>query len=86
MPVKKPKAILPPIPWDTDDHALVWKLIAEITKPANLKVLCGKSKHENTSGETKASVFRRIGSVLLPELHSIDATATGDRIKGRYEG
>ncbi|KAL4077694.1 hypothetical protein J3A83DRAFT_4369041 [Scleroderma citrinum] len=73
MPVKKPKAILQPIPWDTDDHALVWRLIAKITKPANLKVLCGKLKYENTL-------------VLLPELHSNDATATGDRIKGRYEG
>ncbi|KAL4074517.1 hypothetical protein V8B97DRAFT_1950433, partial [Scleroderma yunnanense] len=38
--------ILPLIPWDTDDHALMWRLIAEITKPANLKVLCGKLKHE----------------------------------------
>ncbi|KAL4070612.1 hypothetical protein J3A83DRAFT_4526360 [Scleroderma citrinum] len=86
MPVKKPKAILPLISWDTDDHALVWRLIVEITKPANLKFLCRKLKHENTSGETKASIFQWIGSVLLPELHSIDATATGDRIKGRYEG
>lgn len=87
MPPKKLKGILPPIAWDADDHALVWKLIAEVTKPANLKVLCGKStKQENTSGETKASVFRRIGSVLLPELYIIDATATGDRIKSRYEG
>ncbi|KIM68061.1 hypothetical protein SCLCIDRAFT_999323 [Scleroderma citrinum Foug A] len=86
MPPKKAKAVLPSIAWDADDNALVWQLIAEITKPANLKVLCGKTKHENTSGETKASVFRRIGSILLPELHIIDATATGDRIKGKYEG
>ncbi|KIM67989.1 hypothetical protein SCLCIDRAFT_106838, partial [Scleroderma citrinum Foug A] len=86
MPPKKAKAVLPSIAWDADDNALVWQLIAEITKPANLKVLCGKTKHENTSGETKASVFRWIGSILLPELHIIDATATGDRIKGKYEG
>ncbi|KAF9232442.1 hypothetical protein BU15DRAFT_55018 [Melanogaster broomeanus] len=86
MPPKKLPAALPPIAWDANNHALVWQLIMEITKPQNLKVLCGKlTKHENTSGETKASVFRRIGSVLLPELHAVDATATGDRVKGKYE-
>ncbi|KAF9234902.1 hypothetical protein BU15DRAFT_51992, partial [Melanogaster broomeanus] len=64
---KKGKITLPNIAWDADDHALIWKLIDEIIKPANYKVLCGKlDKAENTSKETKASVFRRIGSVLLP--------------------
>ena len=46
MPPKKAKAVLPSIAWDADDNVLVWQLIAEITKPANLKVLCGKTKHE----------------------------------------
>ncbi|KIK74428.1 hypothetical protein PAXRUDRAFT_790686, partial [Paxillus rubicundulus Ve08.2h10] len=55
---KKATAALPPIAWDANDHILVWRLIAEITKPQNFKVLCGKlTKHENTLGETKASIF-----------------------------
>ncbi|KIK71829.1 hypothetical protein PAXRUDRAFT_22772 [Paxillus rubicundulus Ve08.2h10] len=59
MPPKKAKAPLPPIAWDANNHELIWQLIAEIMKPQNLKVLCRKlTKHENTSGETKASVFR----------------------------
>ncbi|KAF9236109.1 hypothetical protein BU15DRAFT_77315 [Melanogaster broomeanus] len=83
---KKGKITLPNIAWDADDHALIWKLIDEIIKPANYKVLCGKlDKAENTSKETKASVFRRIGSVLLPDFYSLDGTATGDRVKGKYE-
>ncbi|KAF9237945.1 hypothetical protein BU15DRAFT_62796 [Melanogaster broomeanus] len=83
---KKGKITLPNIAWDADDHALIWKLIDEIIKPANYKVLCGKlDKAENTSKETKASVFWRIGSVLLPDFYSLDGTATGDRVKGKYE-
>ncbi|KAL4064304.1 hypothetical protein J3A83DRAFT_4191102 [Scleroderma citrinum] len=39
----------------------MWRLIAEITKPANLKVLCGKLKHENTSASM----------LLLLEIHRI---------------
>ncbi|KIK73643.1 hypothetical protein PAXRUDRAFT_177888 [Paxillus rubicundulus Ve08.2h10] len=47
MPPKKTKAPLPPIAWDANNHGLVWQLIAEITKPQNCKVLCGKlTKHE----------------------------------------
>ncbi|KAI6006490.1 hypothetical protein F5J12DRAFT_892685 [Pisolithus orientalis] len=83
---KKPKVTLPPIAWDANDHTLVWQLISEITKPQNLKVLCGKSKHKNTSGETKASIFWHTGSVLLPELYSMDAAATRDQIKHKYQG
>ncbi|KAG2122243.1 hypothetical protein DEU56DRAFT_746050, partial [Suillus clintonianus] len=41
--------------------------------------------HQNTSGETKASVYKRIGAVVLPEFHEIDPTATGDRVKGKLE-
>ncbi|KAI5988647.1 hypothetical protein F5J12DRAFT_786827 [Pisolithus orientalis] len=40
----------------------------------------------NTSGEMKASIFWHFGSVLLPELYSMDAAATRDQIKHKYEG
>ncbi|KIK95220.1 hypothetical protein PAXRUDRAFT_399673 [Paxillus rubicundulus Ve08.2h10] len=47
MPPKKATAALPPIALDANDHVLVWRLIAEITKPQNFKALCGKlTKHE----------------------------------------
>ena len=49
MPLKKLKGILPPIAWDADNHALVWKLIVEVMKPANLKVLCKKSTKQEVS-------------------------------------
>ncbi|KIK74405.1 hypothetical protein PAXRUDRAFT_19905 [Paxillus rubicundulus Ve08.2h10] len=50
---KKSKVSLPDIPWNENEHSRVWNLIAEISKPANHKVLFGKQKNENTSGETK---------------------------------
>ena len=40
---------------------------------------------QNTSGESKASVYKRIGSIVLPEFSLIDPTATGDRIKSKLE-
>ena len=46
MLLKKAKAVLPSIAWDADNNVLVWQLIVEITKPANFKVLCRKTKHE----------------------------------------
>ncbi|KIM50421.1 hypothetical protein SCLCIDRAFT_1225355, partial [Scleroderma citrinum Foug A] len=63
-----------------------WSLIAKISKPVNYKVLYGKKdKNENTSGESKASVYKRIGATVLPKFHIIDATATGDCIKSKLE-
>ncbi|KIK80390.1 hypothetical protein PAXRUDRAFT_15822 [Paxillus rubicundulus Ve08.2h10] len=82
---KKGKTTLQNIAWEADDHTLIWKLIDEIMKPANYKVLCGKlEKAENTSKEMKTSVFHQIGSVLLPDFYSLDDTATGDQVKGKY--
>ncbi|KAH7918100.1 hypothetical protein BV22DRAFT_1051964 [Leucogyrophana mollusca] len=45
-----------------------------------------KNEHsKNTSGESKASVYKRVGAVILPEFHAINPTATGDQIKGKIE-
>ncbi|KAG1823183.1 hypothetical protein EV424DRAFT_1397173 [Suillus variegatus] len=77
---------LPDIQWNENEHSRVWKLIAEISAKANYKVLFGKKdQHENTSGETKASVYKRIGAIVLPECYEIDPTATGDRVKSKLE-
>ncbi|KAF9234515.1 hypothetical protein BU15DRAFT_36655, partial [Melanogaster broomeanus] len=83
------KPSLSEIPWGKNDHARVWKLIDKISKPANYKVLFGKLNRnevsKNTSGETKASVYKRVGAVVLPEFHMIDPTTTGDRVKAKIE-
>jgi len=42
MAGKKIKVPLLEIPWSENSHARVWSLIAEISKPANYKVLYGK--------------------------------------------
>ncbi|KAG2131170.1 hypothetical protein BD769DRAFT_1307439, partial [Suillus cothurnatus] len=77
---------LPDIPWNKNEHLPMWKLIVEISTKANYKVLFGKkNQHENTSGETKASVYKHIGAVILPECYKIDPTATGDHIKSKLE-
>ncbi|KAL4067539.1 hypothetical protein J3A83DRAFT_4189341 [Scleroderma citrinum] len=62
----------------------MWRLIAEITKPANLKVLCGKLKHEvrpKQAYSNRLAQFYYLSSIasmlLLLEIH---------RIRGRYEG
>ncbi|KIM50179.1 hypothetical protein SCLCIDRAFT_34571 [Scleroderma citrinum Foug A] len=86
MAGKKIKVPLPKIPWSENSHAQVWSLIAEISKSVNYKVLYGKKdKNENTFGESKASIYKRIGSIVLPKFSLIDPTATGDRIKNKLE-
>ncbi|KIK77625.1 hypothetical protein PAXRUDRAFT_166237, partial [Paxillus rubicundulus Ve08.2h10] len=52
---QKARAPLPFITWDANGNALVWQLIAEITKPQNLKVLCGKLTKHEVSGLLKHS-------------------------------
>ncbi|KAF8835447.1 hypothetical protein BDN67DRAFT_873648, partial [Paxillus ammoniavirescens] len=81
---KKGKTTLPNVAWEVNNHTLIWKLIDQIMQPANYKVLCGVGNW-NTSKEIKASVFHQIGSVLLPDFYSLDGTATGDQVKGKYE-
>ncbi|KAG1729307.1 uncharacterized protein EDB91DRAFT_1253050 [Suillus paluster] len=77
---------LPNIHWNENEHSHVWKLIVEISAKANYKVLFGKKdQHENTSGKTKASIYKRIGAIVLPECYEIDPTATSDCVKSKLE-
>ncbi|KAG1740215.1 uncharacterized protein EDB91DRAFT_1039299, partial [Suillus paluster] len=77
---------LPGIHWNENEHLRVWKLIAEISTKANYKVLFGKKdQHENTSGETKASIYKQIGAIVLPECYEIDLMAAGDCVKSKLE-
>ncbi|KAJ6600371.1 hypothetical protein DFH09DRAFT_1070180 [Mycena vulgaris] len=48
----------------------IWLLIRQLEDEQNRLVLFGKqSKDENTSEESKISVYQRIDSVVLPEQH-----------------
>ncbi|KAJ6513947.1 hypothetical protein DFH09DRAFT_1333214 [Mycena vulgaris] len=68
--VKAVKDAEPAPPPGADGGKLIWLLIRQLEDEQNRLVLFGKqSKDENTSEETKISVFQRIGSVVLPEQH-----------------
>ena len=42
-------SVLPDIMWAATDHELVWKLLTEVEKPENHKVLFGKKRSEVSS-------------------------------------
>ncbi|KAF8872748.1 hypothetical protein CPB84DRAFT_1799021 [Gymnopilus junonius] len=72
MPPKASKPKIPDIPWGDKDDELIWKLLTECEKPVNYKVLFGKKKTtENTSGDSKAAMFKQIAVVILPDLTAI---------------
>ncbi|KAJ6495005.1 hypothetical protein DFH09DRAFT_350241 [Mycena vulgaris] len=84
--VKDAEPALPPIKWGADGGKLIWLLIRQLEDKQNRLVLFGKqSKDENTSGESKISVYQRIGSVVLPELYKKSPHALAKRMKGKAE-
>ncbi|GLB45646.1 hypothetical protein LshimejAT787_2500380 [Lyophyllum shimeji] len=86
MPPKKSKTKIPEIPWADNENLLTWALLTELEVDKNYKVIFGKKdKNENTSGETKVTVFKRIGEKILPELFAVDPTVIGDRVKSKVE-
>ncbi|KJA17247.1 hypothetical protein HYPSUDRAFT_106891, partial [Hypholoma sublateritium FD-334 SS-4] len=65
---------------------LVWALLGEIEKDNNYRVLFGKrDPSENTSGERKSMVYKRIAQAVLPDLFGINANTIRDRIKAKIE-
>jgi hypothetical protein len=40
---------------------------------------------KNTSGETKVTVYKRIGEVVLPDLFKINPGVVGERVKSKVE-
>ncbi|GLB43921.1 hypothetical protein LshimejAT787_1501050 [Lyophyllum shimeji] len=86
MPLKKSKTKIPEIPWADNENLLTWALLTELEVDKNYKVIFGKKdKNENTSKETKVTVFKRIGEKILPELFAVDPTVIGDRMKSKVE-
>ncbi|KAF8074111.1 hypothetical protein FPV67DRAFT_1650802 [Lyophyllum atratum] len=86
MPPKKSKTKISDIPWADNENFLTWALLTELEVEKNYKVIFGKKdKSENTSGETKVTVFKRIGEKILPELFAVDPTVIADRVKSKVE-
>jgi len=55
------------IPWSHNNSDLIWKLITQLQHPSNFKTLFGTSPGENTSGDTKVAVYKRIAAALFPQ-------------------
>ncbi|KAK7446018.1 hypothetical protein VKT23_014641 [Stygiomarasmius scandens] len=83
MPPQGQKPPAKRIPWDADDLALTYALVAQMEKPENMKVLLGRSikkkddldsqkKHcrckENTSSNTATQVYQCMGKAILPDM------------------
>ncbi|THV03396.1 hypothetical protein K435DRAFT_913887 [Dendrothele bispora CBS 962.96] len=59
----------------------VWALIGEIKKAENLKVLYGTKEGEDTSGDTKSTVYNCLAERLDPTRWVADRKKTADHIK-----
>ncbi|KAM6491159.1 hypothetical protein JOM56_013398 [Amanita muscaria] len=83
----KPQGVkLPEIPWAQDDHKLVWDFITQLEKDVNYKILFGKKDpSENTSGDSRFTVFKRIAEAILPDMFKLDPSTVADRLKGQLE-
>ncbi|KAF8814097.1 hypothetical protein BYT27DRAFT_7250358 [Phlegmacium glaucopus] len=55
-------------------------------KTENYRVLYGKKNvAENTSGETKVTIYTRIAEAILPELFAVNPNTVRDRVKSKFE-
>ncbi|EEB92543.1 hypothetical protein MPER_08930 [Moniliophthora perniciosa FA553] len=87
---EKPRAankatLLPTFQWTANNHEQIWKLIQAVELPARMKVIVGKEKGENSSGDSKAKIFRSIGAEVWPEHSETDPTKTGERCKSKWD-
>ncbi|KAG8911345.1 hypothetical protein FRC01_005761 [Tulasnella sp. 417] len=97
MSMSTGKQRAPRYTWSTDN---IWRLIGAVEKEENRKILLGLRTaegegRENTSGDSKTAVYKRIGAELFAEELELvtDAkekksvgTALGLRVKGKWEG
>lgn len=98
---KQDKPAIPTIQWSGDNYSLTWRLIGLVEEPENRKVLVGKSKDEvsrlsvvrtsgtdliqNSSGENRARIYKRIAEKLFPAYFVLDAGTTANCIKSKWE-
>ncbi|KAK7027727.1 hypothetical protein R3P38DRAFT_2939819 [Favolaschia claudopus] len=63
---------LPKINWKADEAALIWALIGRMEVKENRLVLFGKdSSDENTVGDSKMVVYKRMGGDIMPQLFAM---------------
>ncbi|KAG1879551.1 hypothetical protein C8R48DRAFT_767808 [Suillus tomentosus] len=63
----------PPIPDVHWSENMAWTLLSEVEKDENRLVLLGKrDKKENTSDDSKITVFQRIESVMLRDSYKLN--------------
>ncbi|KIJ91420.1 hypothetical protein K443DRAFT_68658, partial [Laccaria amethystina LaAM-08-1] len=80
----KPK--IPDIPWGENHDKLIWEFITECEKDVNYKVLFGKKKTgENTSGDSKITMFKCIAKVIMPDIFAVNGTTVGNQLKGQLK-
>lgn len=83
---KKPeKETFPPVAWSANSHELIWALIAEVERPKNQKVIVGKLKTENSSGDHKIQAYKRVAEKVLPVMFQVDSGSAASRIKSKWE-
>ncbi|KAG0691718.1 hypothetical protein DFH29DRAFT_976333, partial [Suillus ampliporus] len=73
MPKKDTAPAILDVHWSED---MTWNLLSEVEKDDNRLVLLGKwEKKENTSRDSKITVFQQIGAVVLPESYKLNPMA-----------
>ncbi|KAG1726461.1 hypothetical protein EDB19DRAFT_1914596 [Suillus lakei] len=83
MPKKDTAPAIPDVHWSED---MTWSLLSEVEKDNNRLVLLGKrEKKENMFGDSKVTVFQRIGAVVLPKSYKLNPMATGKAVKWKYD-
>ncbi|KAG1724315.1 uncharacterized protein EDB91DRAFT_1340086 [Suillus paluster] len=83
MRKKNTGVAIPEIEWTAD---VIWQLLTQIELSENRVVLLGKRKKgERTSGDSKVTIYQRMGATIFPQLHSLNAVAVGERVKRKYE-
>ncbi|KAJ7315627.1 hypothetical protein DFH08DRAFT_657276, partial [Mycena albidolilacea] len=75
----------PRIEWDADKSAATYDLITQMEVKENRLLLFGKQGDENTSGESKIAVYKRIGSKIFPAMYATSPNALGKRVKGKAD-
>ncbi|KAG1727285.1 uncharacterized protein EDB91DRAFT_1253976 [Suillus paluster] len=78
------KSAGPPIGETEWTTALIWLLLAQAEKTENRKTLLRGKRDKNTLKDMKIVIFKRIGSVILADLHAINPDAVGNHIKKQF--
>ncbi|KAG0692564.1 hypothetical protein DFH29DRAFT_1008435 [Suillus ampliporus] len=83
MRKKNTGVAIPEIEWTAD---IIWQLLNQIELSENRVVLLGKHKKgERTLGDSKVTIYQRMGAAIFLQLYSLNVVAVGDHVKRKYE-